>query len=121
MTANHQGNQVAKTAKTKPAEDEPAITIDQQQTLPGAFPEIDEDLEKLISQHEAAKAMVTKATDRKTTAYDALKEAMRSRDLEEYRCYRSRYVAKMDPGDPKVKSRALKEDEPSPYQPSAAG
>ncbi|MEN1680317.1 MAG: hypothetical protein AAGJ46_12055 [Planctomycetota bacterium] len=89
-----------------------------QQVLEDIFPELDERLENLVMEFIKKDAALKKAEDKRQTAYDALKEAMRERELDEYRCYRTRYKVKLGSVDPRVAVKPVGANEPSPYRPT---
>lgn len=91
-----------------------------QKVIEGSFPERDERLENLCSQLAKTTAGLKKAQDKRQTAYDALKEAMREQDLDEYHCYTLRYKATLGEVDAQLKLKQLAATAPTPFQPSEA-
>lgn len=91
-----------------------------QKTIEGAFAPEDTRMEELVDSFLKAEGVVIKAKDKRTTAYDALKEEMREQNLEVYYCYRTRKRVRLAPEDAKVKVESVKDDESTPFQASRA-
>lgn len=103
-------------------DDEPTFRetkrLAKQQVIPDAFPDLDDELEGAARAFLDADALLTRAKDKRTTCYDAIKEMMRARGLDVYYCYRTRAKVRLQPEDAKVKVEVVKETESTPYQPT---
>lgn len=92
-----------------------------QQTIAGTFEDRDDELEGAALEFLQAQTKEKKAKDRRTTAYDTLKEYMRDKDLSVYHCYTLRKRIELQPEDAKVKVVDVKDDESTPYLASENG
>ena len=91
------------------------ITPKLQTTIGDAFPDRDQAIEAAVANLAKAEAAKQKATDSRTTAYDALKEKMRVAGLAEYYCYDARIRVLMTPEDAKVKIKPIRDEDATPF------
>jgi len=87
-----------------------------QTIIDGAFPDQDRTVEQGVIELLKANTRLVLARDKRTAAYDALKEILRSRNLREYYCYSTRKRVRLMADDPRVKVEDLREDQPTPYR-----